>query len=343
MNTPNGHRISVAMCTYNGSGFLAEQLESIRVQTETPYELVVCDDGSSDNTLSLLQAFALTVPFPVRIHQNAERLRFAGNFSKCIRLCQGDVIVLTDQDDLWARTRIQDTNQAYQADPGLTFTFSDAPLIDGKGQPTGEWIYSSFPMMRKDRSRFQAGAELLPVISRWGCIYGCTLSVRSTFAQLVLPVPQGWSHDEWLTLALSALGPSAKLRPQTNYRQHGVNSVGVGDWSAAGHLRLARSRTSDAYEQEIIRCRAGLLAAEANPRLRNVLAPILADKLLFLQKRQQLREKGLGGAGQLLKLLAQGGYTRYGAGPKSVLKDVLMMAHSFHTVAQKADPVKPHS
>ena len=58
--------LSVAMCTYNGELYLREQLDSIAAQTRLPDELVVCDDGSVDRTVAILDGFAATAPFPVQ-------------------------------------------------------------------------------------------------------------------------------------------------------------------------------------------------------------------------------------------------------------------------------------
>ena len=57
-------KISVAMCTYNGADFLSDQLESIIAQSRLPDEIVVCDDGSTDETQTLLKQFAASRLFP---------------------------------------------------------------------------------------------------------------------------------------------------------------------------------------------------------------------------------------------------------------------------------------
>ena len=75
-----GQRVSVALCTCNGGRFLAEQLQSIASQTRLPQELVICDDASTDDTVSMIQGFSRTAPFPVKLFQNAERLGPAKNF-----------------------------------------------------------------------------------------------------------------------------------------------------------------------------------------------------------------------------------------------------------------------
>ncbi|MFL2724047.1 MAG: glycosyltransferase [Gammaproteobacteria bacterium] len=59
-------RISIAMTTYNGSKYLNDQLKSFSQQDQAPDELIVCDDGSSDNTIKILEKFSLNAPFDVK-------------------------------------------------------------------------------------------------------------------------------------------------------------------------------------------------------------------------------------------------------------------------------------
>ena len=93
--------ISIAMATYNGEKYLIEQLASIANQKYIPFELVVCDDRSSDRTLEILNNFAKESSFPVRICQNEKNLGYSENFIKCAFLCKGDWIAFCDQDDIW--------------------------------------------------------------------------------------------------------------------------------------------------------------------------------------------------------------------------------------------------
>jgi len=94
-------KISVAMCTYNGSRFLENQLNSIGAQEVQPFELVICDDGSTDSTVQIIEAFRETVSFPVHLHRNSTNLGSTRNFQEAIELCRGDIIALCDQDDYW--------------------------------------------------------------------------------------------------------------------------------------------------------------------------------------------------------------------------------------------------
>src|SRR5947208_26587 len=94
-------RISIAMCTYNGAAHVEEQLRSFSGQTRLPDEVVVCDDRSSDDTMLLLEPFSRTAPYPLRIHRNDENLRSTKNFERAVSLCSGDILALSDQDDVW--------------------------------------------------------------------------------------------------------------------------------------------------------------------------------------------------------------------------------------------------
>ncbi|MGA8529432.1 MAG: glycosyltransferase, partial [Acidobacteriaceae bacterium] len=99
-------RISVAMATYNGEKYIREQLDSIARQSLLPYELVVTDDGSTDGTLEMVEDFARSAPFPVKIHRNDVRLGFADNFFKAASLCEGELIAFSDQDDVWLEDKL---------------------------------------------------------------------------------------------------------------------------------------------------------------------------------------------------------------------------------------------
>lgn len=100
-------QVSVAMATYNGAAFLGEQLASIRAQTLLPSELVVCDDGSTDDAVIILEEFARTAPFPVRIERNEKNLGHADNFLKAASLCRSPLVAYCDQDDVWAPKKLE--------------------------------------------------------------------------------------------------------------------------------------------------------------------------------------------------------------------------------------------
>src|SRR5215210_7844615 len=100
------NRASVALCTYNGARFLREQLQSIAEQQTPPFELVLSDDASSDDTFAIAREFARSAAFPVELHRNPTRIGTVANFDQTISRCRGEVIFLCDQDDVWRPDKI---------------------------------------------------------------------------------------------------------------------------------------------------------------------------------------------------------------------------------------------
>jgi glycosyltransferase involved in cell wall biosynthesis len=122
MRTPT---ISISMATYNGAGFLQEQLDSLAAQTLKPCELVVCDDGSTDETVELAEKFAAVAPFKVRIYHNQQNLGYADNFLKSASLCEGDWIAFCDQDDVWFPEKLLTISRRFYDDVLLVVHSAD--------------------------------------------------------------------------------------------------------------------------------------------------------------------------------------------------------------------------
>ncbi len=92
------HSISIALCTYNGAAYIAEQLDSILGQTLPPDEIVIVDDGSTDDTPGIVREYAEKYG-NIHFFENEDRLGFVRNFSRAISLTKGDYVALSDQDD----------------------------------------------------------------------------------------------------------------------------------------------------------------------------------------------------------------------------------------------------
>ena len=107
--------ISVVMCTYNGaSRHLREQLDSIFAQTLLPGEIVVQDDCSTDDTLQVLHEYADRAPEGVamRIVQNTAQMGINANFFSAMRRAEGELIAVSDQDDIWMPTKLEEQRDA---------------------------------------------------------------------------------------------------------------------------------------------------------------------------------------------------------------------------------------
>ena len=222
--------LSVALCTYNGSAFLRDQLASIAAQDRRPDELVVRDDASEDGTPDIVRAFAARAPFPVRFERNAARLGSTRNFDGAIAACTGDLIALSDQDDVWRPDKLSTIERRFAGNLGVGLVFSDADLVDAALNPIGArlWARVGFDSRRRQFWRTR-GALTALVPGR--IVTGATMAFRSTFRALVLPTPEGIApmiHDGWIALAVAAVAEVDFIEaPLVAYRQHGAQQIGA--------------------------------------------------------------------------------------------------------------------
>ena len=220
-------KISVALCTYNGERFLGRQLASMQQQTRLPDELVVCDDSSTDRTMEILNDFAASAAFPVRIIRNEQNLGFVANFERAIRLCQGDLIALCDQDDIWYPTRLERSQQEFAEHPEVGLVFSDADVIDDRDEVTGTRLWTNYGFNLERKRRLLAGDYT--VLPRNSFVTGATVMFRSRLRENCLPVGSGWLHDEWIVGIAAAVADLRPIdSPLIRYRQHGAQQVGLG-------------------------------------------------------------------------------------------------------------------
>ncbi len=240
--------ISVAMCTYNGSQFLTRQLESIARQTLPVDELIVCDDGSTDNTLDILNHFSESAPFRMEIHRNEHNLGSTRNFEKCLGRCRGDILFLCDQDDLWNPDKTVRQTAYFGQHPRMDAVFSNAAIIDANDRPTGKLIWDLVHFSPDDQRRWQEGKAHELLFDSF-IVTGATLAIRRRALPGLLPFPvhlDRYIHDAWIALALSVQGAIGFIpEPLISYRIHATQQVGFGATTAPVSLkdRVSRSRT----------------------------------------------------------------------------------------------------
>lgn len=221
----------VILCTYNGSAFIIEQLESILRQTRRVNKISIHDDRSSDDTLSLIRQFVggLTEENQrlFEIHPNPANLGYARNFIGAITESTEDVLFLCDQDDIWEPNKVEvclDLFTTHQAD----MIFSDGSLIDSSGRGIGRGsVFEAYGLTGKMASRFRENAFELLIKRNY--VNGAASAVRRAAAQDALPLPCDMPHDYWLAIWCSLHnGVIATPERLYRYRQHRGNAIGVG-------------------------------------------------------------------------------------------------------------------
>lgn len=217
--------ISIAMTTYNGEKYLKEQLDSILSQSYDDFELIICDDCSKDDTRKILSEYK-NKDNRIKIEFNEKNLGFIKNFDKAIRLCSGDFIAMSDQDDVWTENHLE----ILLNNIGNHYLIcSNAELVDSDGKSLNDFV-------RPDGFTVcQNGDEQIIQQLVRNVVQGCTALFRKELIKYFFPIPEtAIAHDTWL-------GDIACLAPAENglegltyihesvlkYRQHGSNTIGV--------------------------------------------------------------------------------------------------------------------
>ena len=221
--------ISVALCTYNGARFISEQLQSIIDQDLRPDEIVICDDGSTDDTIAIIKKFQEQYSKLIQLHINEQNLRTNKNFEKALTLCQGDFIFFSDQDDVWKKNKTQAILAEFEQNPVLEGVFSNADLITDTGEKTARGsLWENVQFMDE---YIHGKVDLYYYITTLkNMVTGAALCIRSQAKHFVMPFPghTAMFHDEWIGLCLGHRKTLGFTKQHLfSYRVHAAQQIGV--------------------------------------------------------------------------------------------------------------------
>ena len=316
-------RISVALCTYNGERFLSDQLASIREQSRLPDELVVCDDGSTDGTVELVRSFCDRMPFRTRFEVSRTNCGSTANFARAIELCSGDVIALADQDDVWLPNKLAVLESAFLHDPTLGFAFSNAHVVDEDLKPLGYTLWQAIQFSRTEQHQFRDGVAFESLLRRYR-VTGATMGFRSSYRDLLLPIPTGWVHDAWIALLVSAVAPCGVIaEPLVQYRRHADQQHGDKKRGLLGELQAARGKSPEDFEAVEVRYREALERLTGATGVRPDRLAMLGRKVEHCRRRAVMRAGGWR-LPAILSELRRGNYSRFSRGWKSAAQDLFL-------------------
>lgn len=175
--------VSVCLATYNGARYLQKQIESIVSQLSGEDELVISDDGSTDGTADIVASFRDP---RIRFLENSGRHGVNGNFENALSHAAGDIIFLSDQDDVWVPGKVKVCLQRLET---CDCVVHDVFITDGNLNIVSE----SFFRERHCREGFWHNWM------RNGYL-GCAMAFRKEVLEDVLPIPERlpvW-HDIWI-------------------------------------------------------------------------------------------------------------------------------------------------
>lgn len=235
----NNIKISIAMTTYNGEKYVIKQLESILKQTRKPDEVIICDDGSKDGTITLIESFIESNHLDNWfLYQNTPNLGWQKNFFKAASKTTGDIIFFSDQDDIWKDEKIEVmTQMAIEKKMGALY--AEKTIIDGS---------DNVLLKRQDKKCYTGSLEEIKLkksffdLKTLGCCMCVNRNVLDTY--LKLDFPEGGHDSQCGRLAVLTSSLWHLDMPMINYRIHGNNTSGISGKASFGQSSQTK-RISD--------------------------------------------------------------------------------------------------
>lgn len=210
------------MTTYNGEKYIVQQIDSILCQTIQDFELIVCDDRSSDTTVELLNRYA-EKDKRIKVFVNEQNLGFKKNFEKAISLCSGEYIALSDQDDIWLPEHLEKLLTLIEE---ADIACGDAELITSEGLSKDIFLSQTNQLYHI----YNSTLLLYRIFCTRNVFQGSSMLMRRSFLYntAVLPIPDGVNyHDTWFAACACILhGIHYTFDVITQYRRHELNITG---------------------------------------------------------------------------------------------------------------------
>lgn len=241
--------ISIALATYNGERFIREQIDSILNQTLSDFEIIVCDDCSTDNTVGIIKDYAAK-DSRIKIYTNDRNLGFKKNFERILTLCHGDLIAFCDQDDIWTPDHLQVLLESLE---NHLCVCANAQMIDENGFPMNITMRDFIPAhILPTNNEFFYKHELYGNI-----VQGAACMIRRSLLEKALPIPESAKfHDWWFALTACEHG-GCKYIDKTilQYRRHEANASKCGKFGLKEAFLLffkKRDTWTSSYQDSIL-------------------------------------------------------------------------------------------
>lgn len=251
--------VSIVLCVYNGEVFLKQQIDSILEQTYTEFELLILNDNSSDSSNELIEQY-LRKDTRIRYFKNETNLGFNRNFENGFRLSQGELIAISDQDDIWIPNKIEELVQNLG---DHILIYSNSELIDKDGTKLNARL--DLDLIHVDNPSYKS-------FLNDNFITGHTCLFKKELLNYALPIPEEiYFYDWWLGFTASYVGKIKYLKKVlTLYRIH--------DRSVMQELTVQANRKKNRDEKKYLQLAEFSRASFLRPDAREFIQKFLGNK-----------------------------------------------------------------
>lgn len=246
----NKNRVAILMATYNSEVYLKAQIDSILEQTYTDWALYIRDDGSQDNTITIIKSYQNECDKIYLLENNSKQLGPRDSFLELLNLVESEYYMFSDHDDVWLNNKIErfvrEIDEYISSDAlKPVIVCSDLKVVDSNLNELNHsfWDFSNFRLN-----------EFNDIEYHWfnNNINGCSMLLNNAVKRLVFPYPMSaYMHDSWIAL-VTLYNDGVVLPIQESlmlYRQHDKNTLGAKEVSFSHYFTDIKGVLIRTYNQ----------------------------------------------------------------------------------------------
>lgn len=278
---------AVAVALYNGARFIEGQLDTIRNQTLSPDKVVLCDDGSKDNTVQIVSEYIKKYNLENSwfVYQNEVNLGYIKNFYKAISLCDTDLVFLSDQDDIWKEDKIEKMTKIMQERSEISLLSCKYGIIDAQGNERYSIVE---PKSNENEEISIVSVEDIMRAYRWP---GMVMCLRKSFFNDIISSIENCdvAHDLVFTISAADRKAFYEYSYVGAYHRRHDNNTAREEHRVFKLLNMERKLTDIAVTKQLW---SNLINAKLS--LSDLCINQIKDRLVLLEKRETaLRKRSL--------------------------------------------------
>jgi len=240
--------VSVVVTTYNGEKYIFEQLESILNQSEEPGEIIIVDDCSTDATPEILSEYSSSHPDIIDVYENKENLGVEKNIEKGLNIVSGDIIAISDQDDIWHEDKLKE-QKIILKDTNSDLVFHNSRIFSRNKDVTST-LWENLGISSRDIVNEE---DLFHKLLFRNFVQGATMVFKKKILKYILPIPKNTKYDYFIALCTAGCGNVKGIDEiLLKYRQHDDQQIGVERGGYVDRLFDYQIPNQDEVQQEII-------------------------------------------------------------------------------------------
>ena len=206
-------KISVCLASYNGEKYIQQQIESILSCLNENDELLISDDGSTDNTVEIVNAYENQ---KITLHHNSAPHGVVANFKNAVSKAKGEIIVLSDQDDVWLQNRLEKTRELHEKYSVVT---SNGSFCDESLNTSTKTLFNAYPQTTSS----------IKVVLR-NCFVGCSMSFTQNYKEIFLNIPSNAPMHDWVIGLYASIKKDIYFDDEVRFlfRRHSANASSTG-------------------------------------------------------------------------------------------------------------------